>query len=279
MQSLRFIGHKQPATMDSSNIMDISSTSHRNNLSLAPTTATSSGLHHNNNSSNSPVTITQLQQVPRGSSVMGHNTSTFADHGNGTTTGPIAINPILGSDNGVIGSPTRSDNPIRLLADTSSAALMNVINNSAAMMMNNQSNLVSSNDDSTTTTTNLNGGNMTNNSEYESKLLINSLYRKGSRRRRLIQNPWDHLEYMGLMSTANMESINPRYSSRPELFGHGSGHYVLGNAGRHLRSSSSGSSSNNVSNLDNHVYECIDADSIHNYNIITPGQYHGHGHR
>lgn len=282
MQSLRFIGHKSATATDNSinNIMDssINNSQHRNNLSMA-TTATSLGAHHS--SSNNPVTTTQ-QQYPQGSSVMGHNTNTFADNSNRGTTGPIAINPILANTDG---SPTRSDhthngqvmsptssNSIRLLADSSSAALMNVINNSSSSMLLNSS--LVSNESS-------NSGNVTNmapmsNSEYESKLLINSLYRKGSRRRRLIQNPWDQLESMGLMSTTtNMESINPRYASRPEMciLSSNPGHYTS----RHLRSSSGSSSSNNGLNSDNHVYECIDADSIHNYNINH--QYQPYGHR
>lgn len=271
MQSLRFIGHKSTATDSNSSIMD----NHRNNLStMAPATATSLGVH---NSSPVITTLHPQQQYLQGSSAIS-NINTFADSGRGTT-GPIAVNPILGGSN--LGSPTRqsgdgdmmmmsptSSNNIRLLADTSSAALMNVINNTSAMMINNQQSLVNDSSNSRATCSG-NNFNSTSDNYGSSKLLINSLYRKGSRRRRLIQNPWDQLESMGLMSTTNLESLNPRYASRPELF---AGHHNFATAGRHLRSTSSGSSNSNVNS--DHVYECIDADSIHNYNILTSTHHH-----
>ena len=241
-QSLRFIGHKS---------MNGTETSRGNNLSAGTsgvvqqeypvaTTVTSSGVQQQAMVTTTPL----LQQGQQAMSSVTSN-STFADNG---TTGPIAVNPVLGTD---LLSPTRDNvSPtMRMLADSSSAALVNVINNSSAML---NQNLVNS---SKVSMQNNVPGNMSS-SEYESKLLVNSLYRKGSsRRRRLIQNPWDQVESTHhLMS---LESMNPRYASRPELF---PGLYFS----RHLR----GSSSNNVNNSD-HVYECIDADSVNNYNILS----------
>lgn len=229
------------------------------------------------------VTTTQLLQQGQQAMSSVTSNSTFVDNG---TTGPIAVNPILGGTD--LLSPTRDyvegsvegsskkrifpdsssaalitrDNvevsvegspTMRILVDSSSAALMNVINNSCAML---NQNLVNS---SKVSTQNNVPGKMSS-SEYESKLLVNSLYRKGSsRRRRLIQNPWDQVESSHHL--VSLESMNPRYASRPELFpGHGTALYLS----RHLR----GSSSNNVNNSD-HVYECIDADSVNNYNILS----------
>jgi len=197
------------------------------------------------------------------------------------TTGPIVVNPVLDGDNST--------------SDNSMSHPLSGVGHSVDNLLEASNHSSSSNGSNSPATANNKMSQMITNSLYRTKAggsgrgrqyLHGQLNHQDYIRRNLISNPW---ETNGQSGQNIFESINPRYASRPEILSYtsstsrtingqpllsmGSHHLLLQDHPPFSQGQLNHHHHNQQQQFNNpeHVYECIDAESVNNFNLHHTG--------
>ena len=301
-QQQQSLNETSSITNNSSSSTNNNSTCSSNNSSSTITTSAvgSSGFSNNRLQQHQQLHQQQPAQQRNNNSL---SCSSFSVDDNNCTTGPVIVNPLIspcdddddadGNSFGVNDDADDGDGDDGVPSPVNESAF----NPSSGLFSHHESMMGSS---SSKPNVIFNGSSLVNAcNDYESRMqLVNSLYQSKTRvrssshnrttdqRRRgvgnLISNPWAQ----DPNAVLDFESLNPRYGSRPEISGssnarsaaatphlhhqqehhhpnhpHISSHQSLANSGTAAAANSE------------HLYECIDADSVNNFNI---NDYHVH---